>query len=518
MTTPDVFETRDNPRLTALISDLSPNANAWESQRDGHTPPLAVSAYTGAETYRDEFGIGMSALGFDSIKPQQMVIADACNAVDEDGLPLHPYMAVQVPRRSGKTETLTALAVGRCLARPGYRVALTFATTGTKLAQKWKTDIFGRLDRWDNPTGVEFKITRSNGHEAVEFGNGSIILLLPPKASAYRSDAFNLAIIDESGEASKALSEELMQAVGPTLDTSPDAQLIIAGTPADFREGNLLHDALTLGLDPEDPDSGLVNYAAPGDLTLEDVETWEAVEPLLLAAHPGIGTLTTLARVKQRYIRMTPLKFAQEYLGQFGRDEATAGALNPSKWNDALLETRDGRLPELPKHFTVGMAVSVDQSASALAAVWRDAEGVAHVGLLRQQGGSAWLPGMVAEFAAKHPQVLIAYDAKGSVLAEAEKIKQGRSRAKITAQTFAHVTTAAALFTRELNTGMLKHYGQRELTEAALTATTRTVGVNSFAFGRPSPDALIVALEAAALALRLHDENPQRERLGVIAA
>lgn len=506
--------------ITPACGSQKQSLSEWEARRDGHTQPLHVSAYDGSEAYRDEFVLGMEVLGFSEIHPQQMVIADACNAVRDDGTPLHPFMAVDVPRRSGKSESVTALAIGRCLSRAGYRVAVTFATTGTKLATRWKTDIFGRLEAWaSSHYGDEwpFTLTRSNGHEAVMFKNGSALLLLPPKQSSYRSEAFDLILIDESGEASAALSEELMQAVGPTMDTRPHAQLIVAGTPAEFRKGNLLWDAIEAAISGEDADAGVVKYGVANELALEDIETWDAVEPYVLRAHPGVGTLTTLEKVRRNYNRVTPLRFAQEYLGQFGRDATTTGALNPAKWTECETTAPDGGLPTLPAYFTVGMAVAVDQSVSCLVAAWRE-DGVAHVGVLEHRPGSAWLPDVVEAFAAKYPLVPIAYDDKGPVVAEVEKIRQRRKGTKLERRTWANVTTAAALFTREVHTGKLKHYGQRELTEAALVATQRVAGDRAFAFGRPDPDSLIVALEAASLALHLYDEKPARQRVGIIAA
>ncbi|WP_144719252.1 hypothetical protein [Agrococcus jejuensis] len=480
--------------------------------------PAWISPTDGFEPFESEFILGMFVLGFEKIAPQQWRVFEVCESRDSFGRHLYGQVAVDVPRRSGKSESTTAIAIGRCLERPGYRVAIVFASTGTKLAARWKMDVFERIEGWADQHWPTLKITRSNGHEAIDFGNGSQIMLLPPKASSFRSEAFDLIIIDEGGEASVALTSVLLQSAGPTMDTRPDAQLIIAGTPADFRAGNLLWDALEQGKADIDADRaevldddesilhGIVKYGIREELTVEDVETWDLVRPLVERGHPGVGTLTTMRAIKQNYDRIGGERFAQEYLGQFGRDATTAGIINPGKWNGAEV---DGDLETVrPDHFALGVAVSFDQSFSAIGIAWR-VDGVAHVGLVAYERGSDWLVERVNGIAAKYPRAPIVYDAKGQINVEVEKITQARARTRLQRQSWLEVQTAAALLVREVHTARLRHYGQEALTQAALIASRRG-DERSFAFGRPTPEAQIVALEAVSLALRVYDETPAK--------
>ncbi|WP_404311309.1 hypothetical protein LG314_07955 [Agrococcus terreus] len=448
----------------------------------------------------------MDALGFDVIHPQQEAIQQVLDSTNADGSIRYRIASVNEPRRSGKSEGVTGVALGRCLARPGYRVAITFATTGTKLAQRWKSDIFDRLQRWSDAHSAGMTLVRSNGHEGVRFTNGSVLMLLPPKGDSFRSEAFDLVIVDESGEASIAMTETLLQSALPTMDTRPDAQLVVAGTPATFREGNLLWDAQEAARTGSDPDYGAVLYGVPWDLTLEDIETWEQVEPLILAHHPGVGTLTDMRAMQRNYKALGPARFAQEYLAQFGRDAATAGIINPAKWRECAVPA-DQPLPELPAHFAIGFAVSHDQAFSTVAAAWRDDEGRACVELLEYRSSSSWLPAVVNAIAEKYPRVPLGHDSKGPVVAEAEKVTQARPRTRLAPQSWVNVQTAAALFVREVHTGSLLHWDQEELTDAALAAVRRGEE-RAFALGRPSGDVQIVAAEAVSLALRLYDETP----------
>lgn len=473
--------------------------------------PGFVSHVHGHEATRHEFERGMAALGFDVIHPQQDAVQHVMDSTGVEGRPLYEYVAVDEPRRSGKSEAVYGAAIGRCLERQSYRVALTFATTGTKAAQRFKSDIFGRLERWAERTGAPMRMVRANGGEGIAFeGTDSVFMILPPKADAFRSEAFDLVIVDESGEATADGTAMLLQAILPTLDTRPTAQLVVAGTPAEFREGQLLWDYQAKAL-AEKRRHGVVFYGVPYDLTLEDVETWEQVVPLLQAYHPGVACgLTTLDKLEDRYEAMGPARFMREYLGQFGLDASSAGVINPAKW--ALCEAPAGTpLPAPPEHHAMAFGVGHGGAFSCMAVAWRDDDGRAVVALAEYEHGQAWLPARVNEYAERHARVPIAHDSKGAVMVEAEKVRQERPRTTLQPQTWPQVQTSAMLLVREVHRGNLVHYGQAQLTDAALVASRRGEE-SAFAFGRPNADATIVAIEAASLARRLYDASPAPRR------
>lgn len=467
--------------------------------------PGFLSLRQNYEATQHEFQTGMTALGFDTIHPQQSAVQEVADSKTEDGKNLYRFVSVDEPRRSGKSESTYGLMLGRLLNRDGYRAALTFATTGTKAQQRFKTDIFDRLETWADATGVVMQTIRSNGHEGIKFGNGSYFMILPPKADAFRSEAYDFVLVDEAGEASKKDTALLLQAILPTMDTRPDAQLIVAGTPATFRDGNLLWDYQKRAIDGR-ARYGAVFYGVPYDLTIEDVETWELTVPLLEQHHPGVGTLTDLEILHDNYDALGPERFMREYLGQFGLDAATSGIINPAKWAEGEL---DLDLPDLPSHCAFAFGVSFDQAFSTIAAAWRDENGKAVLALLEYKPGSAWLPEAVNALATKHPRLPIGYDGKPAPnVVEAEKMTQARAKTSLVPQTWLNVQAAAALTVREVHRGNLVHYGQEALTDAALIASRRGEE-RSFAFGRPNNEVQIVAIETASLALRLYDETPK---------
>lgn len=491
------FLSSPQPPPQALISHLSPVAPAFQSPIAGH------------EATAHEFEQGQRALGHKVIHPQQWRVQEVCDSTTESGAHRYVFVSVNVPRRSGKSESITGLALGRCLNRPGYRVAVTFLTTGTKLAARWKQDYFDRITAWAEMHDEHVTPVLSNGHEALKFGNGSVILLLPPRGSAFRSEAFDLVIADEAGEASEALSAAIIEAALPTLDTT-GGQLLICGTPPSFRKGNILWDFESTAREGTDPDYGAVLYGVPYDLTIEDVETWEDTEPLIAAHHPGIGTLTTIDTMRRNYRAMGAQRFMREYLGQAALDQSVAGVIIPARWNEAEV---DGDLPTLPDDAAVAFSVGVGDAFGAVAAAWRDEAGRAVVGLLAYEQGSAWLPGLIKGLAAKYPRLPLACDSKGTAAIEAGKAQKDNPRITVQRRNWPQVQAAAALLVREIHTRNFVHFGQEPLTEAALIASRRGED-KAFAFGRPDPNAQIAAIEAASLALELFDATPKRAPMG----
>lgn len=480
----------------------------WDVTRDSGIPPLHQSELDSDPARRQEFLDGATLLGVHGgrkeLKPQQLRLADVCNAG-------HTTVGILLPRRSTKTTTLLALALGRCASRGDYLVGYTTCTTGQKARDRFRKDIVPVLERlFPDPATRTFKIRKAGGSERIEFNNGSIFQVLPPQGESFRSDAFDLIILDEAGEASPEMTEDLLAGALPTLDTRPDAQIIVAGTAAKYRKGNLLHDTLQDGREGK-ASTGVLEYAAPDTTDMQDLDDWEKVEALALAAHPGIGVLTTLDIVRQRWEKLSRRQFAEEYLSIFGTDGSVQSFLNVGQWFD---HTDSGELPDMPTDRTVGLAITVhpDQSCAAITAAWRDDKGRACLLLVDYRSGTDWLPKRTKELASKLRGTVV-FDSVGPVTVTTEALARMRPRPKMAPQTWANVATAAALLSKEIDDGNVVHWGQEELTSAVQLVTKRgTPTSNRWAFGRREPGHSIIAAEGASLALRWADENPKRAR------
>lgn len=505
---------RGTPRLgsTDFLSD------DWDEQRDSGIRPLHESKLNDDAALRQEFIEGARLMGVHggrkSLKPQQMRLADVCNEPSDT-------VAVLLPRRSTKTTTLFALALGRCASREEYFVGYTTCTTGTKARDRFRKDIVPVLERlYPDMKQAPFKIRKAGGSERIEFDNGSIFQVLPPQGESFRSDAFDLIIFDEAGEASPEMTEDLMAGALATMDTRPDAQLVVAGTAAKFREGNLLWDTL---VDGRDGKASILEYAAPDDTDLDSIDkadpgNWPTAEKLALMAHPGIGTLTTIDVVRKRWEKLTTRQFAEEYLSIFGRIGSVTTFFDMDKWAKAA---EPGTLPTMPDDRAVGLAVVVhpDQTCAGIFAAWRDDAGKACLLVVDYRNDTKWLPARAKELSVKM-RTAIVYDTQpGPTALEVEVTQRMRPRPLLAGQKWGDVKTAAALLKKEADDGNVRHWDQPDLTEGIRLVIKRdSLAANGWAYGRKDYDTSIIAAEGVALALRWADENPKRKRAAAFAA
>jgi hypothetical protein len=440
------------------------------------------------------------------LKPHQLLVPEVLDMG-------HEFNGVLMPRRSTKTTTVVAWQMGRCITREDYLSCLIFATTAKKARLRFTQDIAPMMERvYPDKTSRGFKVVRTAGMERVEFDNGSIFAIVAPTGDDLRSEAWDLIVVDEAGEAEAEKGEDLMSAALPTMDTRPDAQMVVMGTAGRFRKGNLLWDQLEEGRAGV---GGIVEYAGPDLLTAEDVESWDKVAAILETAHPGIASgLTTLATLESRYRKMARDLFMAEYLSIFGDTGGGGSVISPAKWKEAEVPFVMS-YPQPPERFALAIGVTAGLTFGVIVAVWRDHKGMAHVLLLEHRPGIRWMAERAAELARKY-RLPIVHDNFGSILVVVEELHRMTPRPRFEPQTTRDTTTAAAKFVEAVETGHLMHYAQDALTDAALSARKRTVGPKAWAFGRRDIDDDIAPLETASLALRAYDETPERRPIVIL--
>jgi hypothetical protein len=501
--------------------------------RESGIPPLHASSTQNSTKYWHEFILGLRLLAENTVerplRPQQGVIFDVCSATDDRGRPLYEDIAITLPRRATKSSSVWALAMGRCLARPGYKVALT-AQTGTAARTRWLDDVIGRmmLEEADQDLVSRIKINRSNGHEKMTFKNGSSFVVLPPKESSFRGAGFDLVLIDEAQEFDDDEADALDSGIRPSLDTKAGGgQVIILGTAGSARSG-LLWNTLELGRqDP--PEAGIVEYAVPDGITADNLldangeKDWDIVRPLALRAHPGISPdddehpLTTEKIVRKRYMKMPVQSFAREYLGIWPISAQDA-FLSAETWTATA--TQEPLPTSLPAEAVLGIATHPDGLSASIVAAWRDEDGKACLLLSDQRQKIDWLVRETSRLAKKY-KVRVAHDtAHGPVQTEVEALKKvAAPRPVLIPVKFNELKLGHAQLVKDITSNNVTHWGQSGMTEAIGIVTKRTFSDRGgWLLARPPGQSAadITPLEAAALALLAFDTAPKKMRMRVL--
>lgn len=476
--------------------------------------PRFQSELSDDDRTREEFLAGAELLGLlgegMEIYPQQMRVADVIGAGQET-------VVVEMPRRSSKTTSILCLLLGRCLLRPRYKVVFS-AQSGIKSAEffrEWLADMElaqGFIPESEWP----YKPRTQAGSMMMTFRNGSTFKVLQtPSAKALRGGAADVIWFDEAQEFGPELSAELSAGAMPLMDTRDNAQLILSGTPGESRSG-WFWDTLVQGRDAENPAVGILEYSADDEASEEDL----ADEALWLRVHPGIGTLTTLEKMRARFkgfqdpLNPTAVgvKWTREYMCRWPEDYSAA--VIPS----ALWAAAESTMLPRPQDVAFGYDISPNGSTSAIVAAWR-VDGIAYLELVEHRQGSTWLKPRIVALAKKYTAP-VGLNYIGATQAVAEEIERARSipKARVKGQGFTDIPPACVTFLRDLEDGNLKHFNQPGLTDAAMFAAKRSMGENRWGWGRGASGGDITPLMAATMALRAYDSTPHRARLRPMVA
>lgn len=454
----------------------------------------------------EEYRKGLELLKFGEV-PQGLTVAKVVQSKNKNGSPKHRTVAVQMPRRSTKTTTLTALILGRMASRKDYRVIST-AQTGD-IARRIYRDVVMTLDaaHVGVPEGERpYHARVANGTEVLTWKDtGSTWRPVTPNPLAYRSAAADLLLFDEAGHIDPQTAADLRAGAFPTTDTRPGAQIIITGTPNEKLRAGMLWDALKAGRDGK-PGYGVVDFCLKDEESLA-LEDGTLNVPLLRRVHPGIASgLTTVAVMRERFESMPLASFEAEYGGKWALDGG-AGAVPMTAWAAAVRPA-----PAVPDRFAWSFSVAPDASSAAVCAAWRDDDGVAHVEVLKHALGSDWVPKFAHAGYAKH-RVPVGYESLGAQIEVAQSLEAMRNpRPKTTPLMFRRDVQPAQLrFVQELANGRLVHHDQAALNAAVTGARWKdTESGRSFIWSRSESD--IAPLVAAANALWLWDQGTARKR------
>lgn len=448
-----------------------------------------------------EAELGSKWMGL-SLLPQGYEVASVMQAMNGDR-PLYRFVVTEIARRSAKTTSAFEVALGRAMTRSGYKIAST-AQTGLKSRSKLLEVQTALLAAGFEKDGLG-RCLRGAGDTRIDFTNGSSWQALPPTGGAFRSDAFDLVLVDEGGEIDQETADDLLSGLVPTMDTRPQAQLWVGGTPGEARSG-MLWTALEWLRGGRARTGGVV-YECPDRRTFLDPETGVPDFGLLLALHPGISSgLTDVETIVGNLDVLGLERWQREYLCLWPLNAGVC-ALDVAAWTDCEAP-EDEDAPEAPENAGVGWSVDKDGTSSAIVAAWRDARGRACLEVLAFGEGFDWVPAEAQEVQKEYRGAL-AYDAIGPAIEVADLMSRPPHRVRTTVVPFKDQVGSHARLDKEITKRNVVHYGDPALTEAVESSAWRPAGGARMFLSKPGS----CVLPAAAVALWTYDQR-NRVRTG----
>jgi phage terminase large subunit-like protein len=219
------------------------------------------------------------------------------------GRPAYRDVVISVPRQSGKSSLLLAVAVWRMCERPGSRVvyaAQTRSSARAKLLSSWWPRLHG------SPYGDDVTLYRQFGAEQITHANGSVLQLLSSSESSGHGETVDLVLLDECWAYPDA---RLEQSCRPAMVTRRDAQLWACSTAGTWRSEwwrSRLDAGIAAAQMGVDTGTACFDWSAPPGANPADEAVWAA-------CMPALGRLAVAETVRADLAAMDLVSFARAY-------------------------------------------------------------------------------------------------------------------------------------------------------------------------------------------------------------
>jgi hypothetical protein len=256
--------------MTTLLSSTTRCEPRWETPRSNRRsfgPQIAVMA---------------ERLG-QPLMPWQRLVADIGGEIDPDtGFPAYREVIVTVPRQSGKTTLILGWECQRCtgFAHLGAQRVVYSAQTGNDARKKLIEDQVPILEPRKAKLGIR-RILRGMGNEAVEFKNGSRVVLLASSEDSGHGKTVDLAVKDELFA---DFDDRRDQALIPAMATKAAAQILTAstmGTEASVPWNRAVERGRRAVEKGERSGIAYFEWSAPADADPDDPAVWWSCMPAL---------------------------------------------------------------------------------------------------------------------------------------------------------------------------------------------------------------------------------------------
>jgi hypothetical protein len=423
--------------------------------------------------------------------PWQQHVADIAFEIDPTtGEFAYREVRLGVPRQSGKTTLLLAVAVHRCLAMEEPQNVLYTAQNGVAARSKFIDDYLRVLAR--SPFSSLFTPRLTSGHEAIKWHNGSRFGITASTEKAGHGQVLDLGIMDEAFAAPDARTE---QAFRPAMNTRRQPQLWIVSTAGTPEQSAYLLGKVTDGRERADRgETDTVAYfewSAPDDADFRDEAVW-------WSTMPALGHTTPVEAIRAAAASMdSPAEFRRAYLNQWVTQAADDLALPLDRW-DAALDPASSIVGSV----SFAIDITPDRAKACIGAYGLNAEGVGHVEAVDHRDGVEWVVERMSDLSARWGCYEVAIDGAGPAASLIPALQEAGLEVRVLGTN--DVTSACASLFDALMAGDVKHIGQPNLSASVAGAKRRPV-VDRWAYGRKTSAADITPIVAVTFARHIHD-------------
>jgi Phage terminase-like protein, large subunit len=451
-------------------------------------PTYATRRDPSAPTAGGRVAVIAKALGT-PLMPWQRYVADVAleRHPDDPTRWRYPTVVVTVPRQSGKTTLVRAVAVERALSAP-RRLIFATAQTGKDAGERWK-DLVSRVE--DSPLGPHVTVYRGAGAQALHLPNASQIRSFAPTPKSIHGYTPHLVIVDEAWAFDEAQGSDLMAAIRPAQITLPDRQLWIVST-AGTEESHLLKELVRDGRAAvQDPGATLAyfEWSAPEDRDTYDQTGW--------LFHPAIGHTIRLEDLAAEAAANTRANFERGFLNRWTTTTEPAFDLDAF----AALAGQVPPASSVASHrLAVAFEVARDRSAATIHVAWVGDDGRTYARAHRSEVGVSWLVDELETiWTTVGPGELVCDDYGQNRPIVRELTKRGVTVRTLTPREWAD---AFGSLLAHIEDRTLVHDGSVNVRAAAEAAATRTLGTDGgLALSRKDSSAPIDALASLVVAV-----------------
>ena len=448
------------------------------------------------QTFGHQIAAAAERLGV-PLMPWQRQVALVGGELDpETGRPAYREVVVTVPRQSGKTTLILAWEVQRAVgwADFGPQVVMYSAQSGNDARRKLIEDQCPILARHRKALGIR-RVLKGMGNEAVEFTNGSRIILLTSAESAGHGKTVDLAVKDELF-ADRDFRRD--QALVPAMATRRFGQMFTASTmgTADSMAWKRLYQ---VGRESvlEDRRKGNAYFEWSADPTddPDDPKVWARCMPALDRTIDD-----QVIRHARATLDLTEFRRAFLNIEDGRRGEPV---LSDELWQACRVNKSRPVKP-------LAMAFDVSPNATGAIAVAGGAArrpGKVHVEVINHDPGTGWMIPRLVELVARHKPAHLVCDPNGP--AGALLVGLAREGVEVEPVTIREHAQACVGFADDVREGRLVHIGQEPLDVAIGGADRRQVD-DAWRWARKSSTVDISPLVAVTLARWASIEAPDR--------